>query len=94
MTTQMLVSAALGFAALCFAAGLVLNAWRILRADGLPDRVLALDTMTVNAIALVVLVGLMTGRQAVFEVAVLFAMTGFIGTVAYARFMLRGDIVE
>ncbi|MRX51933.1 K+/H+ antiporter subunit F [Paracoccus sp. S-4012] len=94
MTTQLLVNIALGFAAVCYAIALLLNAWRILRPRDVPDRVLALDTLTVNAIALIVLAGIWTGRLVVFEVAILFAMTGFIGTVAYSRFLLRGDIIE
>ena len=94
MTTQLLVQIAIAFAGACYATALLCCAWRILRAGDVPDRVLALDTLTVNAIALIILVGLATGREVVFEVAVLFAMTGFIGTVAYSRFLLRGDIIE
>ena len=59
-----------------------------------PDRILALDTMVINAIALIVLFGIMERTTVYFEVALLMAMVGFVGTVAYAKFMLRGDIVE
>ena len=92
--TGMLVTAALFFAIACFGLALLCNAWRILVAEGVPDRVLALDTMAINAIALVVLTGIASGSAVLFEIAILFAMTGFIGTVAYGRFMLRGDLVE
>lgn len=90
----MLISVAACFAALCFGLALICNLWCVLRAESLSDQVLALDTMTLNAIALIVLMGLVLGRQFVFEVAVLFALGGFIGTVAYSRAMLRGDIIE
>ncbi|AXC51257.1 K+/H+ antiporter subunit F [Paracoccus suum] len=89
-----MLNAALYFATASFSLGLVFNAWRIMRAEGVPDRVLALDTMTVNAIALIVLAGIASGRGVLFEIALLFAMTGFVGTVAYSRFMLRGDLIE
>ena len=58
------------------------------------DRVLALDTMVVNAIALVVLLGIAQGVRIYFEAALIIAMLGFVSTVAYARFVLRGDIIE
>lgn len=58
------------------------------------DRILALDTMVVNAIALVVLLGISQGTRIYFEVSLIIAMLGFVSTVAYARFVLRGDIIE
>ena len=58
------------------------------------DRILALDTMVVNAIALVVLLGIAQGVRIYFEAALIIAMLGFVSTVAYARFVLRGDIIE
>lgn len=58
------------------------------------DRILAIDTMTVNAIALIVLIGMAGETQMYFEGALIFAMLGFVSTVAYARFVLRGDIIE
>lgn len=58
------------------------------------DRILALDTMVINALGLIVLLGISQGTQILFEVALLVAMLGFVSTVAYARFVLRGDIIE
>jgi multicomponent K+:H+ antiporter subunit F len=58
------------------------------------DRILALDTMVVNAIGLIVLLGIWQGTQIYFEVAMIIAMLGFVSTVAVARFVLRGDIIE
>ena len=58
------------------------------------DRILALDTMVVNAIGLIVLIGLTQGTRVYFEVSLIIAMLGFVSTVAYARFVLRGDIIE
>jgi len=58
------------------------------------DRILALDTMFVNAIGLIILLGIYQGTQIYFEAALIIAMLGFVSTVAYARFVLRGDIIE
>ena len=58
------------------------------------DRILALDTMFVNAIGLIVLVGILHGSAVYFEASLLIAMLGFVSTVAYARFVLRGDVIE
>tara|TARA_B110000908_G_C10066574_1_gene363110 strand:- start:366 stop:653 length:288 start_codon:yes stop_codon:yes gene_type:complete len=58
------------------------------------DRILALDTMVVNAIGLIVLMGLAQGTRVYFEVSLIIAMLGFVSTVAYARFVLREDIIE
>ena len=90
----MILDLALNFAFLCFGLGMVLNLYRIFTAPGVPDRILALDTMVINMIALVVLLGIKLGTSMFFEIALLFAMTGFISTVAFCKFILRGDIIE
>ncbi len=72
----------------------VLAMIRLVKGPSIGDRILALDTMVVNAIALIVLLGLWGGTQLYFEAALIFAMLGFVSTVAYCRFVLRGDIIE
>lgn len=89
-----LIDYALTFAFSAFGLGLLLNLWRIFFAPGVPDRILALDTMVINVIALIVLYGIAADTGVYFEAAMLFAMTGFVSTVAYAKFILRGDIIE
>ena len=78
----------------CLSLALALNLWRLLRGPTIGDRIAALDTMVINAIALIVLFGIARDDQSFFEAAILLAMVGFIGTVAYCKFILRGDIVE
>jgi len=85
---------ALHFAFACFALGLLLNLFRLAKGPSIADRVLALDTMVINGIALLILFGILTDSAMYFEAALLFAMVGFISTVAYCRFILRGDIIE
>ncbi|MEN9410877.1 MAG: hypothetical protein RL216_2851 [Pseudomonadota bacterium] len=85
---------ALAFAMACFGAGLLLNLWRLARGPHMPDRILAVDTMVVNVIALIVLYGIKTGLGINFEAAMLFAMTGFVSTVAFCKYLLRGSVIE
>jgi multicomponent K+:H+ antiporter subunit F len=73
---------------------LLLNLWRVARGPDLPDRILALDTLYINSIALLVLFGIHLDTMIYFEVALLIAMMGFVGTVAVAKYLLRGDIIE
>lgn len=76
------------------AAGQIMAMIRLVIGPSSGDRILALDTMVVNAIGLIVLLGIAQGTQIYFEVSMIIAMLGFVSTVAYARFILRGDIIE
>jgi len=89
-----MINIALVFATGCFGIALLLNLWHLATAPTAGDRVVALDTMAINVIALVVLMGIITGIGAVFEVSLVIAMVGFISSIAYARFFLRGNIIE
>ncbi|MBH0115047.1 K+/H+ antiporter subunit F [Novosphingobium sp. YJ-S2-02] len=88
------IEIALDIALGCVALAMLLNLWSLLKGPTAPDRILALDTMIINAIALFVLFGVMENTRVFFEAALLMAMVGFVGTVAYTKFLLRGDIVE
>ncbi|MCU0800414.1 MAG: K+/H+ antiporter subunit F [Rhodobacteraceae bacterium] len=85
---------ALSFAFGCFGLSILLNLVRLLRGPAPADRILAVDTMVVNVVALIVLYGIATGNPIHFEAAILFAMTGFLSTVALSKYLLRGDIIE
>jgi multicomponent K+:H+ antiporter subunit F len=89
-----LLSLALDFATGAVGLALLLCVWRLLRGPEPTDRVLALDTMYVNVVALVVLFGLRQGSALYFEAALLIALLGFASTVALARYLSRGDIIE
>lgn len=77
-----------------FAIAMLLATWRLLRGPSLPDRILALDTLYVNSMALLVLIGIRFDTGLYFEAALVIAMLGFVGTVALSKYLLRGDIVE
>jgi multicomponent K+:H+ antiporter subunit F len=76
------------------AAAVALTLWRLLLGPDKPDRILALDTLYINAIALLVLFGIQRDSALYFEAALLIAMMGFVGTVALCKYLLRGDIIE
>lgn len=73
---------------------LLLSLYRLLAGPSVPDRILALDALYLNTIALLVLFGLLQGSALYFEAALLIAIMGFIGTVALSKYLLRGDIME
>lgn len=75
-------------------AAVALNFWRLLRGPSATDRILALDTLYVNTIALLVLFGIYLSNNIYFEAALLIALMGFVGTVALCKYLLRGDIIE
>lgn len=75
-------------------AAVMLNFWRLLRGPSAPDRILALDTLYVNTIALLVLLGIHLSSALYFEAALLIALMGFIGTISLCKYLLRGDIIE
>jgi len=89
-----MITTALIFAIGCYSIGLLLNLYRVLVGPSAADRILALDTMVINLIALLVLYGIWAGSQTFFEASMLLAMVGFVSTVAYCRYLLRGSIIE
>lgn len=82
----------IAFAAISLA--VVLNLLRLVRGPSVPDRIMALDTLYINSIALLVLLGMQLNTRIYFEGALLIAMMGFVGTIALCKFVLRGDIIE
>ncbi|EMR12769.1 monovalent cation/H+ antiporter subunit F [Methylophaga lonarensis MPL] len=72
----------------------VLSLARLVKGPELPDRILALDTLYINTIALLILLGIHLGSAMYFEAALLIAVMGFMGTLALSKYLLRGDIME
>lgn len=72
----------------------LLTVARLIRGPSVADRILALDTLSIKAIALIVLFGIWKGSGLYFEAALLIAVMGFVSTVALCKFILRGDIIE
>jgi len=82
-------------AALVFVSGLcVLCSYRVIRGPTVPDRVVAIDAIATNVVAIAVLFALLTGRGLFVTVSLVLAIIGFIATVAVAKFVTGGDVIE
>jgi multicomponent K+:H+ antiporter subunit F len=73
---------------------MLLSLWRLLRGPTVADRILALDTLYINAIAALILFGMHLRSSIYFEAALVIAMLGFVGTAVLSKYVLRRDIVE
>ena len=93
MTTGLL-DTALDISALAVSLAMLLCVWRLMRGPASIDRVLAVDTLYMNAVALVLLLGIRLQTQLLFEAALIVAMLGFASTVGLARYLSRGDVIE
>ena len=89
-----LLGVALLLAQLMLALAMVFSAIRLLMGPRAQDRVLALDTLYVNAMLLILVFGIREASSSYFEMALVIAMLGFVSTVALARFLLRGEVIE
>ena len=82
------------FASGCFGLAMLLAAVRMFRGPAAQDRVLALDVFYVNGLLLLLVLGVRSLSSAYFDMALLIALFGFVGTIALAKFLLRGEVVE
>ena len=94
MTVTVWLDMALNVGIVAVALAVVLCSWRLLRGPELPDRILAIDTLYMNMVALVILLDIRWDTELLFEAALLVAMMGFVSTVALARYVTRGDVIE
>lgn len=77
-----------------FTLAMALNLYRLSKGPDITDRILALDTLMINSIALLVLTDIRLQLGILFEAALLIALMGFVGTVAMSKYLLRGDVIE
>ena len=92
--TELLVRSAMGFALACVIVAMLFCAVRLLLGPSSQDRILALDTLWMTAMLLALVMGMRTASTVYFEVALLIALTGFVSTIALAKFVLRGEVIE
>ena len=85
---------AVWFAQLCFVLAMGFAAVRLIRGPAAQDRVLAFDTLYINGMLTLLMLGIRTGSAAYFDMALLIALFGFVGTVALSKFLLRGEVIE
>lgn len=93
MTTTMLAWA-ITMAQVMLGLAMVCATYRIVAGPRAQDRVLGLDTLYVNAMLMLLTFGIQTGRTLYFEAALIIALLGFVGTVALAKFLMRGEVIE
>jgi multicomponent K+:H+ antiporter subunit F len=89
-----MLSIALPLAVAMIGLASALTLWRLVKGPAAVDRILALDTLTINAIALVLMLGLALGNGLYFEAALILAMMGFVGTVALCKYLLGGKVID
>ena len=92
--SQELFAATLSLAQLLLGLAMVFALYRLLRGPRAQDRVLALDTLYVEAMLLVLTFGIKAGSALYFEAALVIGMLGFVSTAALAKFLLRGEVIE
>lgn len=89
-----IVTTALVLAQIALVLALGLATLRMIKGPRAQDRVLALDALYVNAMLLLLTLGMRTGSVFFFEAALVIAMLGFVATVALAKFLMRGEVIE
>ena len=94
MTTATLLSAATFFALACVVLAMLLCTLRLMGGPSAQDRVLALDTLWMCTMLLMLMLGIRHGSQIYFEAALLIALLGFVSTIALAKFLMRGEVIE
>lgn len=85
---------AVNFAQLCFALAMVCAMLRLMRGPAAQDRVLAIDSLYINGMLTLVTLGIRSQSTAYFDMALIVALFGFVGTVALSKFLLRGEVIE
>lgn len=82
------------FAMACLSAGMVICTLRLWRGPTAQDRVLALDALYINGMLLILVAGIVFNTMLYFDIALLIAIFGFVGSAALAKFLLRGEVIE
>jgi multicomponent K+:H+ antiporter subunit F len=80
---QAMLTLAMGFAG-----------WRMLRGPRAQDRILGLDTLYVNGMLTIVVHGMRTGSELYFEAAFIIGILGFTASVALAKFLMQGEVIQ
>ncbi|WP_019141572.1 K+/H+ antiporter subunit F [Noviherbaspirillum massiliense] len=91
---MMMLSWASSFALIAFALGILCAAIRLVGGPTAQDRVLALDTLYANGMLTVLTLGIRFGSSVYFDIALIIALFGFVGSAAMAKFLLRGEVIE
>ena len=85
---------AAGFASLCVVLAMLFSSIRMFRGPTAQDRVAAFDALNINGMLLLLMLGIRSSSMVYFDMALLIALFGFIGSIALAKFLLRGEVIE
>jgi len=85
---------AVSFASLCFVSAMLFSLVRLFLGPAAQDRVLALDTFYLNGMLILLTLGIRSRSLIYFDMALLIALFGFVGTIALSKFLLRGEVIE
>ncbi|MEO3434348.1 K+/H+ antiporter subunit F [Inquilinus sp. CAU 1745] len=83
-----------GIAQVLLGLAMVCTVYRLVHGPRAQDRVLGLDTLYVNSMLLLLTFGIRTGSTLYFEAALVIGLLGFVSTVALAKFLMRGEVIE
>jgi len=89
-----LLSGSITFALGCYAIASVLVLVRLIRGPRAQDRVFALDLLYFHAMLVLLVLGIRNQSDMYFEAALLIALFGFVSSLAMAKFILRGEVIE
>lgn len=89
-----MLDASIDIALMAIGVAMLLTLYRLIKGPSTPDRILALDTLYVSAVALLIVLGIKDASSIFFEAALLIALMGFVGTVALSRYLARGDVMD
>lgn len=89
-----MLAAVVGLALLGLGVSMAMCLWRLLVGPAVVDRLLALDTIAVNVVAFLVVLSIHLRTDAYLEAVVVLALLAFVGTVAVAKALMRGRIIE
>lgn len=91
---NLIFDGAVQFASVCFVLAMLCASVRLIHGPGAQDRILALDALYINGMLTILMQGIRLGSPIFFDVALLIALFGFASSVALAKFLLRGEVIE
>jgi multicomponent K+:H+ antiporter subunit F len=94
MSSAIILFWSLSIAQLLLALAMAAALYRVIKGPRAQDRVLSLDALYINTMLLLVVFGIRTGTTIYFEVALIIAVLGFASSVALAKFLMRGEVIE
>lgn len=92
--SELILRTALGLSQILLGMALCLACWRVLRGPRAYDRVLGVDTLYITTMLMLLVTGMLRGSAYFFEAALIIGFLGFVSSVALAKFLLRGEVIE